>query len=83
MRIEEARAILGTPTAESIAARFGCTLEQAKAGFIRTAARLRQIADSCDSYRAKGKTVYSGYPTTEAECARLRAMAADYERRAK
>lgn len=62
-----------------VAARFGCTVEQARALYRKNAAQLRQIASDCERAAAKGKTKCSGYATTPEEVARLRAKADSFE----
>jgi len=68
-----------THSPETVAARFGCTVEQARALYLRNAAQLRQIADKCEEYEAAGKKRYSGYPATKAQAEALRAKAARFE----
>lgn len=59
--------------------RFGCTEEQARAQYRKTATMLREMADGCEAAASEGKKIYSGYPATAEQARKFRVKAAKFD----
>lgn len=65
-------------TAKQVAARFGCTEDQARALFLKNAEMLEAMAAGCMAAYFAGKAKYRNYPANPAQATAFRAKAFNF-----